>query len=387
MTYKKRTAPLDLLALAQALIRCPSLTPEDAGCQDILAQNLRPWGFKCTDYSQGGVRNLWALLEPAPELPLFCFAGHTDVVPTGDLSLWHSPPFEPTLREGRLYGRGAADMKSALAAMITATQRFLRHTPKPNMRLAFLITSDEEGPALQGTRYVVEQLSRQGIQINYCLVGEPSSSAQLGDTLRIGRRGTLTGYLKILGRQGHVAYPELANNPIHAVTPFLQALIQHRWDFGTPDFPETTLQVANIQAGTGTTNVIPGALSLNFNLRYNPSQTVQSLQTAVYSLLEQHALSYTLDWQSGGEPFYTAPQHPFVQKAIHAIEQTLHHPPILSTGGGTSDGRFIAPTGAAVIELGLQNRSIHQVNESVPLAAIESLETIYYSILERIHHG
>ena len=373
---------IDALELTQALIACPSVTPDEGHCLTIMSDILSQLGFSLHWMNHENVPNLWAVY--GKEGPLFCFAGHTDVVPVGDEKAWRFPPFKPTLHEGMLYGRGAADMKSGLAAMLAATAQFLEVHPTPKARIAFLITSDEEGPGTYGTRYVMEQLALEQESIAWCVVGEPSSQNTLGDTLRIGRRGSLTGYLTVTGKQGHIAYPHLARNPIHLAAPFLQELIQTVWDTGHEHFPPTSLQIANIQAGTGASNVIPGTLSMDFNFRYNPEQNKERLTYHVVSLLQRHNLEYTLNWAHSGEPFLTDIQTPLIQETIACIDRLFHFKPTLSTGGGTSDARFIAPTGAQVVELGVCNKSIHQINEHVRVDDIARLQMIYYALLEKM---
>ncbi len=325
--------------------------------------------------------NLWATRGTTG--PLFCFVGHTDVVPPGDEAAWDSPPFVPTERDGKLYGRGAADMKGGIAAFITACERFLTDYPEPKGRIALLITSDEEGPAVDGTVKVIETLQTRGEQIDWCLVGEPSSQQCLGDTIKNGRRGSLSGYLTIKGTQGHVAYPQLADNPVHRAAPFLEALSREVWDQGSEHFPATTLQIANIQAGTGAPNIIPGELRLQFNLRFSTALSAETIQQRVESLLEQQGLEYELRWSLSGQPFLT-PSGALVAAAQQSIAQVTGTTARLDTGGGTSDGRFIAPTGAEVIELGLNNATIHKVNEHIAIADLEPLSRIYQGILEQL---
>jgi succinyl-diaminopimelate desuccinylase len=372
----------DVLELTKELIRRPSLTPNDAGCQLYLAELLKTLGFILHWMPSNGVSNLWAVYG-GTEGPLFCFAGHTDVVPVGDLKDWTSPPFEPTLVNGKLYGRGAADMKSGLAAMLTATAAFLKKTRSFKGRIAFLITSDEEGSAQHGTRFVMSELQKKSEKIEWCVVGEPSSLEQFGDTIRIGRRGTLTAYLTIIGKQGHVAYPHLAQNPIHLSLPFFKELIETEWDLGHAQFPATSLQIANMQAGTGANNVIPGTLTADFNFRYNPSQSFEKLEKRVVALLKKHQLTYNIRWVHSGEPFLTDEKSSFIQKTIEAIDSVTGIIPTLSTGGGTSDARFIAPTGAQVVEIGVLNASIHQVNEHVLVDDIIKLERIFIELLRQ----
>lgn len=369
------------LALARELIRRRSVTPDDAGCQALIAGRLEAMGFSCETLDYGEVRNLWARLGDSA--PLLLLAGHTDVVPAGPLEDWHSDPFEPTERDGLLFGRGAADMKGGLAAMVTACERFLNKHPEPDGSLAFLLTSDEEGPARDGTRRVMRTLTDRGVNVDWCLVGEPSAASSVGDSLRRGRRGSLTGRLTIYGKQGHVAYPETADNPVHRMLPALEELAGMQWDEGHEDFPPTSFQIANVQAGTGADNVIPGAAQVQFNLRYAPSSTAEDLKARVEDVLERHALKYRLDWHDSGRPFHT-PDGPLLEAAVSAVRDVTGGTPELSTGGGTSDGRFIAPTGAHVVELGLVNATIHQVDECVAIADLETLSDIYQRLLERL---
>jgi succinyl-diaminopimelate desuccinylase len=369
------------LELTKSLVRCPSVSPDDAGCQDLLAEALVRCGFRVEWMPFGAVRNLWARRGTAS--PVLCFAGHTDVVPAGPVEDWASDPFTPVIREGLLYGRGAADMKSGLAAMVSAAQRFVAEHPQHRGSIAFLITSDEEGPSVDGTRRVVEALRGRGERLDWCVVGEPSSEATLGDTIKVGRRGSLSGRLTVHGVQGHVAYPQLADNPVHALAPALAELVSRRWDEGTGPFQPTTFQVSNLNAGTGAPNVIPGELKARFNLRYSPVQTLSGLRQQVEEVLRRHGVRYTLEWFVSGEPFYTPPGRlsDAVSAAIAAVTGT---PPRLSTGGGTSDGRFIAPLGVEVVELGTVNATIHKIDECVRVADIDSLERMYVNVLENL---
>lgn len=369
------------ITLAQDFLTRRSITPEDAGCQPLLAARLAPLGFALHNLRFGDVDNLWAIRGETG--PLFCFAGHTDVVPTGEETAWRHPPFSAEIHDGVLYGRGTADMKGSIAAMVTAIERFLAAHPNPSFRLAFLITSDEEGRAIDGTRKVIEWLTAQGEHIDWCLVGEPSSKNLLGDEYKIGRRGSITGNLVIRGKQGHVAYPHLADNPVHRAAPFLADLVAIEWDQGNAHFPPSTLQVANIQAGTGANNVIPGALNVQFNLRFNTETTITAIQNRIAALLEQHELRYALDWQVSGEPFLTHSAE-LVQAVEQAVTRITGRTPLASTAGGTSDGRFIAPTGAQVVELGPLNATIHQVDEQVPVAHLIELSAIYETVLEQL---
>jgi succinyl-diaminopimelate desuccinylase len=369
------------LELAQALIARASVTPEDAGCQSLLAQRLEKLGFTIEHLRYDDVDNLWA--RRGSTAPLFVFAGHTDVVPPGPLEAWDTDPFTPTLRGSELYGRGAADMKSSIAAMVTACERFVPVHPDHAGSIAFLITSDEEGPSINGTVKVVEQLEARNEKIDWCLVGEPSSREHAGDVIKNGRRGSLNGILTIHGQQGHVAYPQLADNPIHRATPALAELAAVEWDSGNEHFPPTTFQISNIHAGHGTENVIPGSVDVLFNLRFSTESTAASLQTRVEEILKRHALHYTLKWKLSGQPFLT-PAGALVDAARSAIATVTGMDTELSTSGGTSDGRFIAPTGAQVVELGPSNATIHKVNESVKVAEIDDLSVIYEEILKHL---
>jgi succinyl-diaminopimelate desuccinylase len=367
------------LELACELIRRPSVTPDDRGCQQLLADRLQPLGFQVEHLRFGEVDNLWA--RRGVDAPLLVFAGHTDVVPPGPSEQWESDPFEPVIRDGVLYGRGAADMKSSLAAMVTACERFIAANPGHRGSVGFLITSDEEGPAVDGTVRVVEHLQERSEHIDYCLVGEPSSEQELGDIAKNGRRGSLNGRLRIRGQQGHVAYPQLAENPIHLAAPALAELVGEHWDQGNEFFPPTTFQISNISGGTGAENVIPGELDLMFNLRFSTESTAASLRSRVESILDRHRLDYDLQWKLSGEPFLT-PAGALLDAASDAIREITGRPTRLSTAGGTSDGRFIAPTGAQVLELGPVNATIHKVNECVPAGSVEQLSGIYERILE-----
>lgn len=369
------------LELAKALIARPSVTPEDGGCQAFIADRLRECGFDVERMDAGGVKNLWA--RRGTDAPLFVFAGHTDVVPTGPESAWKFPPFEPTEHEGFLYGRGAADMKGGIAAMIIAVEAFLREHAAFNGSIAFLITSDEEGPAEHGTRHVMRKLEERGVHVDHCIVGEPSSTRMTGDMIRVGRRGSLNGVLTVRGRQGHVAYPELALNPIHAALGALKELSEKRWDAGFGSFPPTSFQVSSIAAGTGADNVIPGELVARFNFRYCPAQTADGLKAEVAAILDRHALDARVEWRESGRPFYTEPGT--LTAAVNAaIRDVAGIVPEHSTGGGTSDGRFIAPAGAQVIELGVCNATIHQVDERVAIEDLDTLTRVYSRILERL---
>jgi succinyl-diaminopimelate desuccinylase len=359
----------------------PSVTPADEGCQQVMMERLAAIGFQIERLRYGTVENFWA--RHGTSSPVFCFAGHTDVVPTGPLEEWRTPPFEPTLRNGMLYGRGAADMKSGLAAMITATEDFVAASPAHRGTIAFLITSDEEGPSVDGTKRVVETFHGRGERIDWCVVGEPSSEVVLGDTIKIGRRGSLSGRLTVQGVQGHVAYPHLAENPVHTLAPALAELVSRTWDEGTEHFQPTTFQVSNLNAGTGAPNVIPGELKARFNLRYSPVQTLEGLKQTVESILRKHHVRYLLDWHLSGEPFYT-PHGPLSDAVSAAVEAVAGSAPRLSTGGGTSDGRFIATLGAQVVELGVVNATIHKVNEHVRADDIDALAGMYVGVLRRL---
>ena len=370
-----------VLRLCAELVGRPSVTPDDAGCQELLAARLEALGFRCRRMRVGEVSNLWA--ELGADGPLFVFAGHTDVVPTGPLERWTTPPFEPSVRDGYLYGRGAADMKASLAAMVVATERFLAPRPRLRGRIGFLVTSDEEGPAVDGTRAVVDALGREGVRFDYCLVGEPSSSSAVGDTVRVGRRGSLNGELTVHGVQGHVAYPELAVNPIHLVAPALAELAATRWDDGNAHFPPTSWQASNVSAGTGANNVVPGTLSLTFNFRFCTEQTAEGLKRRTAALLDRHGLRYDLRWALSGEPFLTA-GGALVEAVAASIREVSGLATERSTSGGTSDGRFIAPTGCEVVELGPCNATIHQVDERVALHELEPLAAMYHGVLTRL---
>ena len=371
----------DALELTRALIACPSVTPADAGCQALMTERLAASGFRIETLQFGSVTNLWARRGDAH--PVLCFAGHTDVVPTGPLEEWRSDPFTPVIRDGVLYGRGAADMKSGLAAMVTATEEFVAAHPDHRGSIAFLITSDEEGPSVDGTKRVVEALKARGETIDWCIVGEPSSGQTVGDTIKIGRRGSLSGRLTVHGVQGHVAYPQLAENPVHTLAPALAELTARTWDGGDAFFQPTTFQISNLNAGTGAPNVIPGELKARFNLRYCPVQTVEALKKTVEDILARHRVRHTIEWYVSGEPFYTPPGE-LSQAAVDAISAVTGAAPQLSTGGGTSDGRFIAPLGAQVVELGVTNATIHKVNECVRIEEIDLLHRMYRGVLDRL---
>ena len=369
------------LELTQNLMARRSVTPADEGCQEVMIGRLEALGFRVERLRYGNVENFWA--RRGSEGPLFCFAGHTDVVPTGPLEEWRTDPFLPAVRDGVLFGRGAADMKSGLAAMVTATEEFVAAHPRHQGSIAFLVTSDEEGPSVDGTKRVVETLSSRNERIDWCIVGEPSSEESIGDTIKVGRRGSFSGRLTVHGVQGHVAYPQLAENPVHTLAPALAELTSREWDKGTEHFQPTTFQVSNLNAGTGAPNVIPGELKARFNLRYSPVQTQEALKEIVEGILRKHGVRYTLEWYVSGEPFYTPPGH--LSEAVGAaVEGVVGSRPKLSTGGGTSDGRFIAPLGTQVVELGVVNRTIHKVNEGVRIDDIEALHRMYVNVLRNL---
>ena len=367
------------LELTQDLMSRRSVTPADEGCQALMIERLRAVGFQIEPLPFGTVENFWAW-HGQDAGPVLCFAGHTDVVPTGPLEEWRSDPFVPTLREGMLYGRGAADMKSGLAAMVTATEAFVTAHPQHRGRIAFLITSDEEGPSVDGTKRIAQLFAERGERIDWCVVGEPSSEHALGDTIKIGRRGSFSGRLTVHGVQGHVAYPQLAENPVHTLAPALAELTRHVWDQGNEHFEPTSFQISNLNAGTGAPNVIPGELKARFNLRYSPVQTLKSLKSTVEGILIKHGVRYSLEWYLSGEPFYTPPGT-LSQAVSAAVAAVTGRAPRFSTGGGTSDGRFIAPLGAQVVELGVVNATIHKVNESVRVADIDALHQMYFNLL------
>ena len=370
------------LTLARALIARRSLTPDDAGCQLLLRERLAPLGFTCTTLESNGVTNLWA--RRGTQGPLVCFAGHTDVVPTGPLERWDTDPFAPALRDGFLYGRGAADMKSSLAAFVTAIEAFVAAHPRAPGSIALLITSDEEGPLnTDGTVKVVEALHARGETIDYCVVGEPSSVERLGDMIKNGRRGTLTGVLTVHGVQGHVAYPHLARNPIHLIAPAIEELAAIRWDEGNAYFPPTTFQCSNIHAGTGANNVIPGTLELKFNWRYSTESTRESLIARFEAVLKRHGIDYALAFLPEGKPFLT-PRGRLVEVAMASIGAATGVVPELSCTGGTSDGRFIADICKEVVELGPVNATIHKLNERVKIDDLAALSVIYRGLLERL---
>lgn len=368
----------DTLELSLQLLRQPSVTPIDHTCQTIMADRLSAIGFNIENMRFEDVDNLWARRGTAS--PVFCFAGHTDVVPTGHLDAWESDPFLPEIRDGKLYGRGSADMKTALAAMVVASERFVKNHPNHKGSIAFLITSDEEGPSINGTVKVVETLEARNEKMTWCLVGEPSSTDTLGDIVKNGRRGSLNAVLTVKGKQGHVAYPHLAINPIHTASKALAELCDTVWDNGNEYFPATSFQVSNIQAGTGATNVVPGTMTVTFNFRYSTEVTADQLKLRVLEILDRHHINYDIEWTLSGLPFLT-PVGELVNAARTAIKNVTGTETELSTSGGTSDGRFIAPTGAQVLELGVLNATIHQINEHVNIAELEPLAEIYEQIL------
>jgi succinyl-diaminopimelate desuccinylase len=369
------------LELACALIKRPSVTPADAGCQDLLAARLAESGFSTEAMPFGEVSNLWA--RRGTSGPVFCFAGHTDVVPAGAIEQWHSDPFDPTIRDGVLYGRGAADMKASLAAMTEAAVEFTARHPSHRGSIGLLITSDEEGLARDGTLRVMNTLAERGERIDWCVIGEPSCEQRLGDTLRIGRRGSLTGFITVRGTEGHVAYPRRARNPIQAFAPVISDLYAQQLDAGNAYFPPSSFQVVQIGSGGEAPNVIPGRLQARFNIRYSTEWTYQQLQERIEAVLHRHGLDYELRWHLSGEPFLT-PVHTLVREVTAAVEQVTGVRPEMSTGGGTSDGRFIAPTGTHVVEFGAVNDTIHKVNERIPVADLETLRRVYLAILERL---
>ena len=369
------------LALTRDFIACASVTPEDAGCQSLMMARLQQAGFAVEPLRFGEVDNFWATRGSSG--PLLVFAGHTDVVPPGDTGQWESDPFIATEADADLVGRGAADMKASLAAMVVACEHFIGAHPDHSGRIGFLITSDEEGPAKDGTIRVMETLKDRGEQIDWCVVGEPSSTRELGDLVKNGRRGSLNARLMIHGKQGHIAYPHLADNPIHRAMPTLNALVAEPWDQGNDFFDPTSLQISTIRAGQGVTNVIPGSVEVLFNLRFSTEVTADEIRERCEAILDQGSLTYDIEWSLSGEPFLTEPGA-LLNAVIDSIESTTGHVPEVSTGGGTSDGRFIAPSGAQVVEVGHVNATIHQINERVKLADIPQLTKIYEGILERL---
>jgi len=369
------------LELAQALIARPSVSTADAGCLELLGARLAAIGFTLERIDINGVSNLWARRGAAQ--PLVCFAGHTDVVPPGPLEQWQSPPFEPQIRDGMLYGRGAADMKSSLAAFVVACERFVAQNPAHQGSIALLLTSDEEGDAIDGTVRVVDALQARGESIGYCIVGEPTSAAAFGDTIKNGRRGSLSARLVVKGIQGHVAYPERVRNPVHQAAPALAELAAARWDEGNEYFPPTSFQISNVRAGTGAGNVVPGAMEVWFNFRFSTASTVAGLQSRVRAILDRHGLEYEIEWTLGGKPFLT-PRGRLVDTLIDAVRAVTGRSPELSTSGGTSDGRFIADICPEVVEFGPLNASIHKIDECVAVADLEPLTAIYQGVLQRL---
>tara|TARA_B100000470_G_scaffold187533_1_gene153292 strand:- start:280 stop:1407 length:1128 start_codon:yes stop_codon:yes gene_type:complete len=369
------------LELAKSLISRASVTPDDNGCQALMIERLEKIGFTIYPLKFGDVDNFWAV--HGNNGPIFSFAGHTDVVPAGDDDAWESNPFEPTIKNGMLYGRGAADMKGSLASMVVATENFIEKNPNHNGIIAFLITSDEEGVAINGTAKVMDFLKDNNQKIDFCLVGEPSSTAILGDVIKNGRRGSLNACLRVKGKQGHIAYPLLADNPIHLVTPALNQLCNEQWDNGNDYFPATSFQISNIHSGDKVTNVIPGEVEVMFNFRYSTETTKEELQKRVNDILDSHKLNYFVEWSHSGYPFLT-PKGELVSACVDAIEKIKAIKPELSTSGGTSDGRFIAQEGTQVVELGPNNSTIHQVNESVSVQDLEDLSKIYSQVLTNI---
>ncbi|MCL2897473.1 succinyl-diaminopimelate desuccinylase [Brenneria tiliae] len=369
-----------VIELAQQLIKRPSLSPNDEGCQALLIERLKAIGFTIEPMNFGDTQNVWAWRGAGKTL---AFAGHTDVVPSGDKSRWQHPPFEPTIRDGMLYGRGAADMKGSLAAMVVAAERFVAAHPDHQGRLAFLITSDEEASAVNGTVKVVEALMARDERLDYCLVGEPSSTAIVGDVVKNGRRGSITADLRVHGVQGHVAYPHLADNPVHRALPALNELAATEWDRGNDFFPPTSMQIANIQAGTGSNNVIPGELFVQFNFRFSTELTDELIKQRVAELLDRHQLNYSIDWRLSGQPFLTA-RGELVDAVVNAVKHYNEITPALLTNGGTSDGRFIARMGAQVVELGPVNATIHKVDECVSAADLQLLSRMYQRVMEQL---
>lgn len=369
------------LDLSIQLLSIDSITPDDKGCQKLLSERLSKLGFVCETMQFGDVTNLWA--RRGTSAPVLAFAGHTDVVPTGPLDQWTSAPFDPEIRDGYLYARGAADMKSSIACMLTACERFITNHPDHQGSIAFLITSDEEGPAINGTVKVIETLQQRGEHIDWALVGEPSSTSKVGDVVKNGRRGSLGAILTVKGIQGHVAYPHLADNPVHRVAPALAELASTEWDKGNEFFPATSFQISNVQAGTGATNVIPGEITIGFNLRFSTCLTPDEIKQRIESILTTHKLDFSIDWNLSGLPFLTA-EGALVDAVQKSIKQVTGFDTELSTAGGTSDGRFIAPTGTQVVELGPVNESIHKLNENIKVEDIETLSAIYEKLLQNL---
>ena len=371
----------ETLELAKSLISKASVTPDDKGCQSIMIERLKNIGFEIHPLKFGDVDNFWATRGNGG--PLFAFAGHTDVVPAGNEDAWNTKPFEPTIKDGFLYGRGAADMKGGLASMVTATENFVKENPNHNGTIAFLITSDEEGVAINGTVKVMDYLKENNQKIDFCLIGEPSSTNITGDVIKNGRRGSLNGEINVQGQQGHVAYPHLAQNPIHLIAPALSELCKQEWDNGNEYFPATSFQISNVHSGDGVTNVIPGEAKVMFNIRYSTETTKEELKSKVHEILDLHKLDYSVDWSHSGYPFLT-PKGELVSACISAVKETKEITPELATSGGTSDGRFIAQEGTQVVELGPVNATIHQVNETVLVQDLEDLSRIYSIVLTKI---
>jgi len=369
------------LDLAKSLISQASITPDDKGCQSIMIERLKKIGFEVHSLKFADVDNFWATRGSSG--PIFAFAGHTDVVPAGNEDEWNTVPFEPTIKDGYLYGRGAADMKGGLAAMVTATESFVKDNPNHKGTIAFLITSDEEGVAINGTVKVMDYLKENNQKIDYCLLGEPSSTSVTGDVIKNGRRGSLNGVINVNGQQGHVAYPHLAKNPIHLFSQALSDLCAQEWDSGNEYFPATSFQVSNIHSGDGVTNVIPGKAKIMFNFRYSTETTKEELMAKVHEILDNHKIDYTIDWSHSGYPFLT-PVGDLVSACVSAVEEIKDITPELSTSGGTSDGRFIAQEGTQIVELGPVNATIHQVNESILIEDLEDLSHIYSKVLSKI---
>lgn len=371
----------ELITLAEQLLALPSITPFDAGCQMLIREHLEAIGFKCESMRFGEVDNLWARF--GTESPLLVFAGHTDVVPTGPIDQWTTSPFEPAIRNGNLYARGAADMKAAIAAMITATEKFLKSNSDFPGSIGFLLTSDEEGPAIDGTVKVMETLQKRGEKIDYCIIGEPASDKKIGDQIRVGRRGSLTCKLTVHGKQGHVAHPHLAENPVHLVAQALHELVSTEWDKGNEFYPPTTFQISNIHAGTGAANVIPGEVEILYNLRYGTAVTINELQSRCEAILNKYKLKFDLKWIDGAKPFLTK-KGKLVSATVEAIKGVTGLNTVLSTAGGTSDGRFIAPTGTEIVEVGTSNATAHHINEHVGVEDLKVLEKVYHEILLRL---
>lgn len=377
----ERLMSLNVIEVTKLLVSKASITPLDEGCQDYLKEQLASFGFNNETMIFADTTNLWS--RRGKTGPVFCFAGHTDVVPTGPIDKWLFDPFVPTEHEGYLYGRGSADMKASLAAMIVATRKFVNDYPNHKGSIAFLITSDEEGPFINGTTRVIDTLEARNEKIDYCIVGEPSSTKLTGDVIKNGRRGSLTADLTVKGVQGHVAYPHLVDNPIHALGPVLTELSQTIWDEGNAYFPATTMQVSNINGGTGATNVVPGTVNMLFNFRYSTEVSAEYLQNAVYAILNKHELKYDIAWTFNGLPFLTEPGE-LLNACVESISEICKFTTEISTAGGTSDGRFIAPTGAQVVELGPENNTIHKINECVNIENVKQVEKLYYQILVKL---